>query len=239
MKRFPNGYVSWSTRRHENGYNYIFLDNTPAHIPKYGKDGPWHKDTQWAFLSTSEPGWYHLINRGTPCQYSTWSNAETIDGDGTFYLIVDPSYPGTHTESDFLFKPYQPSSEGANKPYYQLKLKSMESAVISWNAGNTTSDSYYIHVESTDDQNWLKRYSWGHVWYDDTLFSFEPVNDNEEERDIETEEDLLQWGQQHQYETLVGQMAYDYSAAGNEEPDEFIYFLFHLLACIYLPIFTN
>lgn len=181
MKRYPGGYLTWTTEKHKTGgYRYMLLMNS-VNDPNYEKGGKWYTSTQWKFLATEEPGWYHLVNRYYPEEYATWSPQDRYLKNG-YYIVLNSNYPGTHpTQGDFYFKPIQPKK--VDRDQYQLKIKTLPTAVVTWSKTHHLENhlTYYIHADNSSVQYLEQHFSPEGDWFDDSIFIFvEPEDDDED-----------------------------------------------------------
>lgn len=185
MKRFPEGWVTWTERKTRDGQNnYVQIDRNPENLLYYVEGMKWYSDVQWTFApSKNSPGAYSLRNKADlkalttvvkvsynynmyALQFSIkslfgWTFQET--NDGYHHVILQRN--GNELKS-VLWKPIETSEEGM----YLLKSDNFSLGTVTWTETKYGDYSYFIQMSL--NENHRPKYNKDAEWYDDALFQF-------------------------------------------------------------------
>lgn len=171
---------------------------------KFRKDGELALLAEWEFVpvsSDNQLNWYKLRNRARPKEYASWVTEATLADNVDIkvnFLILESSYPGNRSRSEFLFRPVKMNedenkNQGSGTDYYQLILNENQDGIITFSHLTYPAESYYLEVVNPVGEGSRERYDIGNDKYDLTLFTFElaeegEINDEEDIEDININE---------------------------------------------------
>ncbi|CAL8088854.1 unnamed protein product [Orchesella dallaii] len=181
LKRFPNGYLRTTPDQNSttDSQSYIIIDTAASTNPKYQNAGSHYDQIQWYFVPSNVSGWYVLRNRFTDNSkaYTTWSRNWPTDEETKYVYLVTQSRSQEQSDNlaedndNFLWKPI-PTPEAGK---FRLRVKDYPNDFVTWTEQKYGATSHYLQVEYSPDARHRAIYDQGNDWWDDTLFTFEPI----------------------------------------------------------------
>jgi hypothetical protein len=173
MKRFPEGWVTWTNELDGDGSNFVQIDLDAKHFPLYETGRSYEYDNQWLFGETETPGYYTFMNRGILNGLATLSFTKKGSGNllslATTTEQVTRLSKGGNLRDDAMWAPTATNEEN----YYKLTTKQVPQAVVTWTYEKYRNISHYI-IAATKEED-LNHYQPEGKWYDDSLFKFQPA----------------------------------------------------------------